>query len=310
MADERTHVDHAPVPPLDAGRPKPKRPAFALIVGAVVVFRGLREFGPRLIADRFGYGAAAAAFALFLLLPLVWILAQRRRSKARGGLELTPEDVARQIRDSGLPGPAFEEDGTMLGASTLVVSQRTKLVELATAYDVYDRSGQPLGSIVQFGQSRLRRAVRLFTAFDQFLTHHFEVYDASGGVVMRLTRPRKLFRTTLHVFDPSNTYIGTLRQQNVFGKVRFALIDPSGHTIGNLRAQNWRAWDFRIEAANGSALALLTKSWEGWARTAFTRADRYVVHVNQVLPEPLRSLTLVAALTVDLALKQDSRAYG
>jgi hypothetical protein len=54
----------------------------------------------------------------------------------------------------------------------------------------------------------------------------------------------------------------------------------------------------------------MVKSWEGWARTAFTRADRYVVQVHQPLAYPLRELTVTAALVVDLALKQDARGFG
>jgi hypothetical protein len=54
----------------------------------------------------------------------------------------------------------------------------------------------------------------------------------------------------------------------------------------------------------------VVKSWEGWGRTAFTRADHYVVRVHEPLVEPMRRLTIAAALAADLALKQDARGLG
>jgi hypothetical protein len=42
----------------------------------------------------------------------------------------------------------------------------------------------------------------------------------------------------------------------------------------------------------------------------FTTADNYVLQVHQPLEEPLRSLVVASALTVDTALKQDSRGFS
>jgi hypothetical protein len=47
-----------------------------------------------------------------------------------------------------------------------------------------------------------------------------------------------------------------------------------------------------------------------WARTLFTTADNYVVHVHFRLPEPLASMVIASALTVDTALKQDERGFN
>jgi hypothetical protein len=42
----------------------------------------------------------------------------------------------------------------------------------------------------------------------------------------------------------------------------------------------------------------------------FTTADNYVVQIHQRLPEPLRTLVVASAVSVDTALKQDSRGWG
>lgn len=258
------------------------------------------------------YGVAGvilvAAFGVAVL--LAWRYDQRRRARRQGGSEFTAEGVAEQFRSSGLAGPAFVEDGTLLGSSVLVVNQRSKLVEIDTEYEAFDLTGRRVGSILQHGQSRARRAVRLLTAFDQYLTHHFEVLDAEGRSVLRITRPRKLFLTKVHVFDGADRFLGSIAQQNVFWKIHFELRSAEGWVVGHLKAENVRAWDFQVTDATGREIARVVKSWEGWARTAFTRADRYVARIHEPLPSPVRELVLATALTVDLALKQDARGFG
>ncbi len=42
----------------------------------------------------------------------------------------------------------------------------------------------------------------------------------------------------------------------------------------------------------------------------FTSADYYVVQMHYQLPDPLLSLVVAAAVSVDTALKQDSRGFN
>jgi hypothetical protein len=129
-------------------------------------------------------------------------------------------------------------------------------------------------------------------------------------VVLRITRPRKVFKSRVEVFDPSDRFLGRVVQQNVFGKINFGVHSADGTLLATLKAENWRAWDFRIELPSGIEVARVTKTWEGYARTYLTNADQYVVRVHQVLGEPLRSLVFAVVLTVDVALKQDARGLG
>src|SRR5690606_33837785 len=108
------------------------------------------------------------------------------------------------------------------------------------------------------------------------------------------------------VQDGVGREIGEIVQDNVFGKIHFSL-QSGGHTVGSINAENWRAWNFNIQDHTGAEVARITKTWEGLARTLFTTADNYVVQIHRPLDEPLRSMVLASALTVDTALKQDSR---
>lgn len=283
------------------------RPAFGIVVAVALFGRLGREVVERVAWSSYGWVGLLGVIALVFAVIVGWRLVVRARVRARGGVEFTPELVARQIADSGLGGPAFDEDGTLLGASVLVVNQRPKVLEAKTEYELFGSDGAPVGAIRQIGQSRAKLAARIFTGFDQYFTHHFEIRDVEDRPVLRVTRPRKVFRTKLHVFTGDDRYLGTIQQQNIFWKIRFGIVAAGGATIAQLRAENLRAWDFTIYDVLDRPVASVVKSWEGWARTALTRADHYVVRVHMPLPEPLRQLTLAAALAADLALKQDAR---
>jgi uncharacterized protein YxjI len=199
-------------------------------------------------------------------------------------------------------GPSLHEQ------PVLVVSQKTKLIELTNEYAVFDGQGQQIGAVVQVGQSGLKKAARFVSNLDQFLTHRLEVRDARGPVLV-LTRPAKFVKSRVVVQRPDGAPVGEIVQANVFGKIRFDLV-ANGQLVGAIQAENWRAWDFAITDAAGTEIARITKKWEGMARTLFTTADRYVVLVHFRLPEPLASMVVASALTVDTALKQDDRGFN
>jgi hypothetical protein len=188
---------------------------------------------------------------------------------------------------------------------TLVVSQKRKLIELTNEYLVYGQDGAEIGAVVEVGQSAAKKALRFVSNLDQFLTHRLEIRDTGGRPLLLLTRPGKVFKSTIVVEHPGGGEIGRLVQQNVFGKIRFGL-QVAGRDVGTLNAENWRAWNFALLDANGVEVGRITKTWEGLLTTMFTTADNYVVHIRPELQDPLRSLAIAAALTVDTALKQDN----
>lgn len=194
--------------------------------------------------------------------------------------------------------------GTLFTEPILVVNQKAKLVEAVSEFGVFDQYGQRLGAVVEVGQSLFRKAVRLLTNYDQFLTHLFEVRDTGGSIVLKVTRPAKMVRSRFLVTRADGTPIGEIAQENVFGKIRFSFT-VGGRPVGQLVAENWRAWNFSITDAAGTEVARVTKTFGGVVKEAFTIADNYVVEVYDHLSDPLASMVVAAALTVDTALKQD-----
>lgn len=234
------------------------------------------------------------------------------------GLTVGDEGKAETIREQltgtghrgvGMTAPVEGGGGTIFSEPILVVNQKAKVIELNNQYSVFDQHGTQLAAVNQVGQSTAKKVMRLVSSLDQFMTHQLQVTDGAGNVVLGITRPRKVLKSTVIVSDGSGAEIGKIVQQNAIGKINFSL-EANGQTLGAIKGENWRAWNFRIEDAAGTEVARITKTWEGLAKTMFTTADNYVVQFHQRQAEPLNTLIVASALSIDTALKQDNRGLG
>ncbi len=230
------------------------------------------------------------------------------------GNEGKPETLNTQLtgtgrRGIGLDGPVAGGGGGILTEPILIVNQKVKLIELNNQYSVFDQHGNQVAAVNQVGQSAAKKVLRLVSSLDQFMTHKLQVTDPAGQVLLQITRPRKVMKSTVIVSDGSDREIGRIVQKNMIGKINFGL-EANGQQLGAIKAENWRAWNFRIEDAAGNEIARVTKTWEGLAKTMFTSADNYVLQIQTRASEPLNSLIVASALCIDTALKQDSRGFG
>ncbi|MFE1989107.1 phospholipid scramblase-related protein [Streptomyces mirabilis] len=219
------------------------------------------------------------------------------------------QQVQRQVQQQAGVAGGGAGGGTLFTEPVLVVNQKAKLIELTNEYKVMDQQGNQLGAVVEVGQSGLKKAIRFVSSLDQYMTHKLEIRDAYGQPVLRLTRPAKFIKSRVVVERPGGQPVGEIVQQNMIGKINFA-INVNGQQVGAIKAENWRAWNFAIVDHTDNEVARITKTWEGLAKTMFTTADNYVLQIHYQLPEPLLSLVVATALTVDTALKQDARGLG
>ncbi|MFC0602845.1 phospholipid scramblase-related protein [Streptomyces palmae] len=224
-------------------------------------------------------------------------------------LPADPTKIQRQVQKQAGVTPVMGGGGTLFSEPVLVVNQKAKLIELTNEYSVFDQHGQTLGTVVEVGQSALKKVARFVSSLDQFMTHTLEIRDASGQPQLVLTRPRKFMKSRVLVQRPDGQPVGEIVQQNVIGKINFS-IESGGQTLGAIKAENWRAWNFAIVDHTDTEVARITKTWEGLAKTMFTTADNYVLQIHRPLQDPLLSLVIATALTVDTALKQDARGFG
>ena len=227
------------------------------------------------------------------------------------GKQPDPAAIQRQVEAAArhVATPDATGGGNLFDEPILVVQQKTKIIEVNNQYTVFDRQGRPLAHVEHVGQSAAKKMARLFTSVDQYLTHRLQVRSPDGKVLLQLTRPAKVFKSTVIVTDGDDRELGRIAQENVFGKISFAY-EVDGQRIGAIRGENWRAWNWRIEDASGAEIARITKTFEGIAKTLFTTADNYVVHLHHKPAEPLHHLVVASAIAVDTALKQDARGLG
>lgn len=220
----------------------------------------------------------------------------------------SPDKVVRDVARAGAQA-AGPGGGTVFSEPVLVVNQKAKLIEVNNEYAIYDGQGNQVGAVRQVGQSMVKKVLRVLGSYDQFMTHRLQVVDMAGNVLLALTRPAKFIKSRIIVADGAGREVGQVVQQNAVGKIRFAL-EAGGSTVGSINAENWRAWNFSIRDHTDAEVARITKTWEGLAKTMFTTADNYVVQIHRPLEDPLRSLVVASAVSVDTALKQDKRGLG
>lgn len=219
------------------------------------------------------------------------------------------DKFAKQLQRGGVAPGAVQGGGSIFTEPILVVNQKARLIEVNNEYAILDQNGDQIGAVRQVGQSAAKKVLRVLTSVDQYMTHKLQVVDIQGTVVLALTRPAKLVKSKIIVQDGAGAEIGAIIQQNAIGKIRFGL-ESAGQTYGSINAENWRAWNFNIQDIQGQEIARITKTWEGLAKAAFTTADNYVVKIHFPLQDPLRSLVVAAAVSVDTALKQDSQGFN
>jgi uncharacterized protein YxjI len=193
----------------------------------------------------------------------------------------------------------------LFGHDVLVFSQKAKVIEMTDEYRIFDDAGNEVGTIREVGQSTARKALRLFTGVDQFLTHKLEVCDRAGRLVLTLERPAKLLKSTIKVSDAGGRERGAILQDNVVGPKHFALVDDRGTRIGSIDGENWISWDFAIHDGTGEEVGRITKEWTGLLKEGYTTADDYLLRIDAEVSSDLRLLMFASAAGIDLALKQD-----
>jgi uncharacterized protein YxjI len=209
--------------------------------------------------------------------------------------------IQRQARMSGVPDRGQVGNEALFTEPVLVVNQKAKLFGLNAEYAVFDQQGQQIGAVQEVGQRLIKKAMGRGGPNG---THRFQVVDPNGRVLIGLTRPATFLKSKMTVVGANGTH-GEIVQKTLgmIGKVRFSL-ESGGQTLGSINAEDWQEWDFSIQDEAGAEIARITKTWAGWAKERFTKADNYVVQIHRPLEEPLRSLAIAAALAIDTALKQ------
>lgn len=209
--------------------------------------------------------------------------------------------IQRQVRNAGVDVGQQVGGGTLFSEPVLVVNQKAKLVEVNAQYTVHDQHGRDVGAVREIGQSKLKRAA--LGRPSSHATKRLQILDHTGRVVLTLTRPRALARSSVAVRRHDGAQVGQIVQKTlgVFKSVQFEL-QANGRPVGLLVAEG--GWDYRIEDTDGDEIARVVKSWSGLSRNMSTKRDKYVVQIHRPVDDPLRSLVVATALVIDTVFRQ------
>ncbi|MGD3112358.1 phospholipid scramblase-related protein [Streptomyces sp. YGL11-2] len=206
------------------------------------------------------------------------------------------------------PQPAYQQAGggpeALLSAEIFRVDQDFKWVDISTSYAVCDQQGNQIGSVAETGQNAARKALRFMSSMDRYLSRKFEIRDAAGVPFLVLSRGTKVLKARVAVARPDGSPMGEIVQQEVIGRISFDLV-ANGHTVGHIRAENWIHFSFTITDHTGTPVARIARTLLDVILEGIGGQDYYYIQVLRPMDEPLRSLALAGALTVDTMLKPD-----
>jgi uncharacterized protein YxjI len=217
------------------------------------------------------------------------------------------DDRGTQLTDAEPGGAAQVGPGAagdahpVLDASLLVVHRSPRAGDGDDEFGIYDGAGAQVGAIRRVHQSAARRAMRVFTSADSFVTQRLDIIDMSGALLMQLTRPATLVRSQIVVADERGRPLGTVQQENVFGSRRFACM------VGDVRVggidPRHDEWDVAFTDDHGEEVAHVSRSFEHVASALLGPEDDFVIEVRRRVEDPLRRLVLASALGYDIALR-------
>lgn len=187
-----------------------------------------------------------------------------------------------------------------------MVEQPKEVFGVESKYTVFNSHGQPVAFVREPNLSGGKKAMRfIFSDMANNTRHTLHVMRPDGMPMLIIDKPFAMTTPRVQITWPNGQPVGAI--QCHFGlKPRFTLLDPWNRQLGEIRG-DFFGWDFSIADWQGIEVARVNKQWEGLAAAWFTTADRYAVQIQYQLPDPLRTLVIATAITIDVVLRENKR---
>jgi hypothetical protein len=236
----------------------------------------------------------------------------RHEQRFFDGHKWTP--YVRDGEKSGMDEPGGPLDGgstrsPLLDAQLLVVERFTDLGRRWSDRSVLRPDGTKAGMLRRAAPSAGRPApgLKSLVVRDQTKNDVVELVDDKQAVVLTLIRPVGGPKSWVEVRDHDGRDAGRIVQQTLRrNETTYAFLGPTGRFLGDLQAENWVAWDLRIMDSHARQVATITRDWSGLDLAKFTRPDDYVVRITDSVHEPLRTLVVACALSLEIVVKPNS----
>ena len=221
------------------------------------------------------------------------------------------------VRDAGkdaLDEPGGPVGGTaatrspLLAENLLIVKRCTDLGRRWSDRSVLRSDGTTAGTLRRATPATERSGgLRAIVVRDHAKNDIVELVDDRQAVVLTLIRPAGVAKGSVEVRDHDGRDAGRIVQQSLRrNETTYAFLGANGHFLGDLQADNWVSWDLRIMDSHARQVATVTRDWAGLDRSRFSRPDDYVVRINDSVHEPLRTLVMACALSLEIVVKPDS----
>ena len=209
------------------------------------------------------------------------------------------------------PGAASARRSQLLDEDVLIVERFTDLGRRWSDRAIHRPDGTVAGTLrraVPAGLSRPTPAgLRSLVARDLTKNDVVELVDHDDAVVLTLIRPNAA-KASVEVRDAEGRNAGRIVQQSLRrDETTYSFLGPSGRFLGDLQSENWVAWDLRVVDAHTREVASITRDFTGLDQAKATRPDDYVVRISEPVHEPLRTLVIACALSLEVAVRPDDR---
>jgi len=193
----------------------------------------------------------------------------------------------------------------MLNRKTFLVKERVGFLKLVDTFDIYDpATGGQIG-VARERVSPLIKVLR-FLISKRLLPTLVEVREREDGpVVLSIRRGATLLRSHVTVRDQVGKDVGRFKSKLFSLGGGFDVVDAFGKPVAEIKG-DWKGWNFRFLAADGTEIGKVTKKWAGFGKEFLTSADNYIIALDETrsLSPDDSALLLAAGLAIDTVYKE------
>jgi len=193
----------------------------------------------------------------------------------------------------------------MFERKTLLVKERVGFLRLVDTFDIYDPlTGAQIG-IAREKTGILLKLLRLLIN-KRLLPTRVEVRERDDTpVLMTLRRGASVLFARVRVRDALGMEIGVFKSKLFSLGGGFHVLDAQQQPIADVKG-DWKGWNFRFLAPDGSELGRVTKKWGGLGKELLTSADNYIIALTEgrQFAQNTAMLLLAAGLAIDIVFKE------
>lgn len=175
------------------------------------------------------------------------------------------------------------------------------------AYELSDAEGTPLGVVRRTDVERqaaiLRKVTNWFEWTSSLPDVRLEVTDGGGAPLFTVVVSGDDARFTAVVRDPAGNDLGQLAKARRIGKIHFDL-KAGGTTVGTVDAETWTGFDYRIDQG-GVPVGRMALLGGDAVFGIPTTSDDVLLRLDRPLAEPLRTLVVACAVSLDVSVSSD-----